>query len=94
VQAYESSAEVEYAEPDLRRQPQVGPNESLYETLPLRGYLSVDGKARSTFYCDAVRDLLRHTSSTFSYSRHTVKIAATDATGNYGVRSSRFTVRR
>jgi hypothetical protein len=57
----------------------------------MRPYLSVDGKARSTFYCDAVRDLLRHTSSTFSYSRHTVKIVAT---GNDGVESSRFTVRR
>lgn len=56
--------------------------------------LSVDGKVKNTFSYNAVKDRLSYTSTKLSYSRHTVKIVATDDAENVGTRSWRFTVRR
>ena len=55
--------------------------------------LYVDGKAKSAFSYDAATDRLKYTMR-LSYSRHTVKIIATDGARNTGTKSWRFTVRR
>lgn len=61
--------------------------------------LYLDAKKRATFAYDEDTDRLNYTAPRLSYSKHTVKIvatdgAATDGSGNSSVKSWSFTVRR
>ncbi len=56
--------------------------------------LYLDAKKRATFTYDEDTDRLNYTAPRLSYSKHAVKIVATDGSGNSGVKSWSFTVRR
>ena len=56
--------------------------------------LSLDGKNRTKFTYNEGTDRLSYTAPRLSYSKHTVKIVATDDAGNVGTKSWRFTVRQ
>ncbi len=56
--------------------------------------LFVDGKEKTSFSYDQVKDKLSYTSTRLSYARHTVKIVADDAAGNTAIKAWRFTVVR
>ena len=56
--------------------------------------LSLDGKNRTNFTYNEGTDRLSYTAPRLSYTRHTVKIVATDDARNVGTKSWRFTVRR
>ena len=56
--------------------------------------LYLDGKKRTKFTYNKDTDRLGYTAPRLSYSKHTVKVVATDAAGNRSVKSWRFTVRR
>ncbi len=56
--------------------------------------LYLDGKKRTKFTYNEGTDRLSYTAPRLSYSKHTVKVVATDGTDNKSVKSWRFTVRR
>jgi hypothetical protein len=55
--------------------------------------LFVDGKEKTSFSYDQVKDKLSYTSTRLSYARHTVKIVVDDA-GNTEIKAWRFTLVR
>ena len=56
--------------------------------------LAIDGKAKSDFSFDASRDRLIYNSTRLKVGKHTVKITATDASGNTATKTTSFKVLR
>lgn len=78
------------------RTPAIGATVSDDRTVLTKAHIELylDTKKRTTFTYNGATDRLTYIAPRLSYAKHTVKVVATDGTGNRSVKSWSFTVRR